>query len=77
YGRTNQRLGQLLIDITATFEDEFRETELIEFLASTPGVDSNVDARFWALERANMNYWWIVDNSKDMAESFNVDEKHI
>ncbi|CAF3461054.1 unnamed protein product [Rotaria sp. Silwood1] len=77
YGRTNQRLGQLLIDITATFEDEFHEIELIEFLASTPGVDSNVDARFWALERANMNYWWIVDNSKDMAESFNIDEKHI
>ncbi|CAF0951445.1 unnamed protein product [Rotaria sordida] len=77
YGRTNQRLGQLLIDITATFEDEFHEIALTEFLASTPGVDSNVDARFWALERTNMNYWWIVDNSADMAQSFNIDEKHI
>ncbi|CAF2968141.1 unnamed protein product [Rotaria sp. Silwood2] len=77
YGRSNQRLGQLLIDITATFEDEFHEIELTEFLASTPGVDSNVDARFWALERANMNFWWILDNSKDMAESFNFDLKHI
>jgi hypothetical protein len=28
YGRTNQRLGQLLIDITATFEDEFHELEV-------------------------------------------------
>jgi len=28
YGRTNQRLGQLLIDITATFEDEFHEFEV-------------------------------------------------
>ncbi|CAF1185650.1 unnamed protein product [Adineta ricciae] len=73
YGRTNQRLGQLLIDITATFEDEFHELELIDFLASTPGVDANVDARFWALERANMNFWWIVDNSEDMAASFDLE----
>ncbi len=28
YGRTNARLGQLLIDITATFEDEFHELEV-------------------------------------------------
>lgn len=28
YGRANQRLGQLLIDITATFEDEFHEFEV-------------------------------------------------
>ena len=28
YGRTNQRLGQLLIHITATFEDEFHELEV-------------------------------------------------
>ncbi|CAF1347913.1 unnamed protein product [Adineta steineri] len=73
YGRTNQRLGQLLMDITATFEDEFHEVELIDFLASTPGVNTNVDARFWALERANMNFWWIVDGSKDMAESFDLE----
>ncbi|UJR37678.1 hypothetical protein I4U23_030373 [Adineta vaga] len=73
YGRTNQRLGQLLIDLTATFEDEFHELELLDFLASTPGVDTNVDARFWALERANMNFWWITDNSEDMAESFDLE----
>ncbi|CAF3728050.1 unnamed protein product [Rotaria socialis] len=76
YERTNQRLGQLLIEITATFEDEFHSIELNGFLALTPGVDANVDARFWALERTNMNFWWIVDNSEDMAESFGLDVKN-
>jgi hypothetical protein len=28
YGRANQRLGQLLIDITATFEDDFHQQEV-------------------------------------------------
>lgn len=73
YDRTNPQLGQLLIDITSTFEDQFHEYELLDFLISTAGVNTNVDARYWALERANMNLWWIVNKSADMSSSFDLD----
>ena len=47
----------------------------MEFLVSTPGVETNVDARFWSLERANMNFWWVIDNTADITTAFEIEEK--
>ena len=69
YTEYDPRLGQLLIDITKSFENEFLFYELLEFVFTTPtGASGN--ARFKALEIVSVNTKWLEDKEEEIVSAF-------
>jgi hypothetical protein len=71
YTKDDPRVGQLLIDIADTFENEFLFYELLEWVFFV--VDgATANARTKALEIASTNIVWLFDKEEEIAEAFNL-----
>lgn len=69
FGEDDTRLGQMLIDISRTFENNFMFSELLEFVFFTnSGATSK--ARFRALEIVSTNIVWLFDKQQQIIDAF-------
>jgi len=76
YGLDDPRLGQAIIDISSSFENEFLFYELIEFIyesASLTGATAN--ARFRALEIVSTTVVWLYEKESEIYEAFAFESK--
>jgi len=69
YGEEDPRVGQLLIDIVTSFENEFLFYELLEFVFFTE-TGSTANARFKALEIVSTTNVWLIDKEEEISEAF-------
>jgi hypothetical protein len=69
FGLEDPRLGQMLIDISRTFENEFIFYELIIFVFNTANGASE-HARFKALEIVSTNTIWLEDKELEIEDAF-------
>lgn len=69
FGEDEARLGQMLIDITKTFENEFLFYELLELVFFTE-TGATANARFRALEIVSTNNIWLLDKEQEIIEAF-------
>jgi hypothetical protein len=69
FGLEEHRLGQMIIDITQSFENEFVFFELIKFIYSTPAAAAG-HSRFKALEIVSTNVIWLQDKEQEIEEAF-------
>jgi len=69
FGMEDERLGQMIIDVAHTFENEFLFRELVVFISTTPDGASE-HARFKALEMASTNFVWLTDKEDEIEAAF-------
>ena len=69
YGEDDARIGQLLLDICSSFENEFMFYELLEFVFFTQ-TGSSGNARFKALEIVSTNVGWLMDKEEEIRTAF-------
>ena len=69
YGEDDARLGQMIIDISRTFENEFLFFELLRFVFTTE-TGAAANARFLAIEIVSTNVVWILDKEDDIIKGF-------
>jgi hypothetical protein len=72
YGEDDYRLGQMVIDVSASFDTEFLFFELLNFVYFTP-PGSSINARLKALEIASTNYLWLEDKENEIIAAFQDD----
>jgi hypothetical protein len=69
FGLDDPRVGQALVDISASFENEFLFYELLEWVFNiVDGATAN--ARFKALEIASTNIVWLFDKEQEIIDAF-------
>jgi hypothetical protein len=71
YTQDDARVGQLLLDITKTFETEFLFNELLAFVFNI-GTGATANARFKAIEIVSTNVVWLADKEKEIMEAFAI-----
>ncbi|CAF0970213.1 unnamed protein product [Brachionus calyciflorus] len=76
YGVDDPRLGQMLIDVSSTFETESLNYELLEFIVSLEN-GASINARYRALEKVSTNLDWLNKRSKEIIEAFGGPKKYI
>lgn len=69
FGENDARLGQMLLDITKTFENEFLFYEVLELVFFTES-GATANARFRALEVVSTNTIWLFDKEQEIIEAF-------
>ena len=72
YGEDDYRLGQMVLDVSASFDTEFLFFELLNFVYYTP-PGSSINARLKALEIASTNYLWLEDKENEIIAAFQDD----
>jgi len=72
YGEDDYRLGQMVLDVSASFDTEFLFFELLSFVYYTP-PGSSINARLKALEIASTNYLWMEDKENEIIAAFQDD----
>lgn len=71
YSLYDPRIGQLVVDITKSFETEFLFFQLLFFIIETTdyqGVSGN--ARFKAVELVSTNVIWLQDKEEEIIQAF-------
>ena len=74
YTEYDPRLGQLLLDISRSFENEFLFYQLLEFIVSTP-TGASANARFKALEIVSITNIWLEDKEEEIVQAFGDSRK--
>lgn len=69
FGNDDPRIGQMLIDLSRTFENEFMFYELLEFVFFTE-TGATGSARFRALELVSTNIVWLFDKQEEIIDAF-------
>lgn len=69
FGQNDARIGQMLLDITKTFENEFLFYEVLELVFFTES-GATANARFRALEVVSTNTIWLFDKEREIIEAF-------
>lgn len=69
FGEDDPRLGQMLIDVTSTFENEFLYEELLRHIAFTSS-GSGQFARLKVIETVSTNLVWLLDNEREIEHAF-------
>lgn len=75
FGNDDPRIGQMLIDLSRTFENEFMFFELLEFVFFTE-TGATASARFRALELVSTNIVWLIDKQEEIKDAFSDIRKH-
>ncbi len=71
YGLDDSRLGQAIIDISSSFENEFLFYELIEFIyESSDLTGATANARFRALEIVSTTVVWLYEKEEEIFDAF-------
>jgi hypothetical protein len=71
YGLYDPRIGQLLIDITKSFETEFLFFQLLTFFFETVDFQGvSVNARFKAIEIVSTTVLWLLDKEEEIIQAF-------
>ncbi|RMZ99456.1 glutamyl aminopeptidase, partial [Brachionus plicatilis] len=76
FGLDDPRLGQMVIDVSSTFETESLNYELLNFITSTPN-GASLNARYRALEKVSINLLWLRKKSQEIMEAFGSPRKNI
>jgi len=69
FGQEEPKLGQMVIDVAHSFENEFLFNELVRFIMWTPDAAAG-HARFKALEMVSTNVVWLEDKEAEIEHAF-------
>jgi hypothetical protein len=76
YGLEDPRLGDAIIDISSSFENEFLYYELVEFVyESAEATGATANARFRALEIVSTTVVWLYEKESEIFDAFAFESK--